>query len=397
MKILFLTFYFEPDLCAGSFRNSSLLRELHSKANKTYSIDVITTHPNRYDSFKVNAKDFERRSENLVIRRINLPDHNSGIISQIKLFVIFYFNVLKIAKHEKYDLVYASSSRLFTAFLGARLARKNKAKLYLDIRDIFRETISDLYMHRRGISVMLNFILRRFEAYTFDTADAINVVSPGFREYFKENNYGEKADFYEHTNGIDTMFLDNIIDNRIKTNKQSAKKIIYAGNIGSSQGLDKTLPYAMNLLGENYELHIYGDGARKTNLTSGIVNGHCTNIFIHDPVDRTKLKEIYNNADILFFQLSKLDAFLRVIPSKLFEYATFNTPIVAVVDGYCKDFINSNLSGVYTAAPEDIKGIAKAIRDIDLDKLYDRSIFIEEFSRPKINAKLASSILCQLV
>ena len=28
MKILFLTYYFEPDLCAGSFRNTSLFKEL---------------------------------------------------------------------------------------------------------------------------------------------------------------------------------------------------------------------------------------------------------------------------------------------------------------------------------------------------------------------------------
>jgi hypothetical protein len=120
MKILFLTFYFEPDLCAGSFRNSSLLQDLHSKIKKTDSIDVISTQPNRYDSYKVNSKDFEKRFENLTIRRINLPNHKGGIISQIKLFIIFYNNVFKITKNNKYDLVYASSSRLFTAFLGAR-------------------------------------------------------------------------------------------------------------------------------------------------------------------------------------------------------------------------------------------------------------------------------------
>ena len=104
-------------------------------------------------------------------------------------------------------------------------------------------------------------------------------------------------------------------------------------------------------------------------------------------------KEIYNDADILFFQLSKLDAFLRVIPSKLFEYSTFSKPIVAVVDGYCKDFINSNLKGVFIADPEDVNQIVKIINDIDLDLSYDRSTFINEFSRSKINSKLSNSIL----
>ena len=156
---------------------------------------------------------------------------------------------------------------------------------------------------------------------------------------------------------------------------------------------DKTLPATLNLLGENYELHIYGDGARKKNLIFEIKNKDCTNIFIHNPVNRNKLKEIYNDADILFFQLGKLDAFLRVIPSKLFEYSTFNKPIVAVVDGYCKDFINSNLKGVFIADPEDVNQIVKIINDIDLDLSYERSTFINEFSRSKINSKLSNSIL----
>ena len=157
--------------------------------------------------------------------------------------------------------------------------------------------------------------------------------------------------------------------------------------------MDKTLPVALSHLGKNYELHIYGDGSRKKNLVSELKNNNCSNIFIHNPVVRHKLKDIYNGADILFFQLSKLDAFLRVIPSKLFEYSAFNKPIVAVVDGYCKEFINSNLKGVFVADPEDINQIVKTINEIDLSLSYNRSKFINEFSRSKINSKLSKSIL----
>lgn len=391
MKVLFLTFYFEPDLCAGSFRNSSLLKDFHSKIKKTDSIDVISTYPNRYDSYKVNSKDFEKRFENLIIRRINLPNHKGGIINQIKLFLIFYINVIKITKNKKYDLVYASSSRLFTAFLGARLARKNQAKLFLDIRDIFRETITDVYKKNKVIPFFLNLIIPLFEKYTFKRASAINLVSPGFKDYFKKYNYGENAKFYFNTNGIDEIFLEKKPVHTYKKNK--LKKIIYAGNIGSSQDLDKTLPATFDLLGKNYELHIYGDGSRKKHLVSELKKNDCVNIFIHNPVERCKLNDIYNGADILFFQLSKLDAFLRVIPSKLFEYSAFNKPIVAVVDGYCKEFINSKLKGVYIADPENISQIVKTINEIDLSLSYDRSKFINEFSRSKINSKLSKSIL----
>jgi hypothetical protein len=43
-----------------------------------------------------------------------------------------------------YDLVLATSSRLMTAALGALIARRKRARLYLDIRDIFVDTIGDV-------------------------------------------------------------------------------------------------------------------------------------------------------------------------------------------------------------------------------------------------------------
>ena len=52
-RIVYLTFYFKPDLCAGSFRNSPLAIELSNQANlKNVIIDLYTTLPNRYNTFK---------------------------------------------------------------------------------------------------------------------------------------------------------------------------------------------------------------------------------------------------------------------------------------------------------------------------------------------------------
>ena len=60
-KILYLTFYFEPDLCAGSFRNSPLVKELADQVQGLAEIDVITTLPNRYSTFDVDAPQYEER------------------------------------------------------------------------------------------------------------------------------------------------------------------------------------------------------------------------------------------------------------------------------------------------------------------------------------------------
>ena len=74
MKILILSFYYSPDLCAGSFRTTALVEQL--KKNKDIDIEVITTMPNRYSSYKQETLSFEVDG-NVSIRRISLPEHKS--------------------------------------------------------------------------------------------------------------------------------------------------------------------------------------------------------------------------------------------------------------------------------------------------------------------------------
>ncbi len=121
MNILFISFYFEPDLCAGSFRNTPLFNELRSHLKEDDFIHVITTQPNRYKSFKTTGESVETGS-NYEINRIKIPEHKGGMLDQAKSFTTFYKEAKKLVKGKEYDLVYASSSRLFTAFLGRSIA-----------------------------------------------------------------------------------------------------------------------------------------------------------------------------------------------------------------------------------------------------------------------------------
>ena len=147
MTILYRTFYFEPDLCAGSFRSTPLVIELARQLGPDDTVHVVTTQPNRYSSFHRTAHDHEQRG-NIRIDRVAVPPHTGRWIDQIRSFIAYYRAAHRLTKNDQYDLVVASLSRLFTAFLGARLARKQYVPLFLDIRDLFRETILELL--RRG-------------------------------------------------------------------------------------------------------------------------------------------------------------------------------------------------------------------------------------------------------
>jgi hypothetical protein len=384
-RILFLSFYFEPDLCAGSFRNSPLAYELARQAQELdIEIDVITTMPNRYSTYNAEAMEFEQK-ENLSISRILIPAHQSGIKDQVKSYYTYFSAVHKLVKGKKYDMVYASSSRLFTAYLGYRIASYRKLPLYLDIRDIFVDTIKDVFPNPLIKNLVLPF-MALIEKKTFRYASHINLISGGFRDYFKKFNVPYITEF---SNGIDPIFLE--APKKVSSDNLKVKTILYAGNIGEGQGLHRIIPDAAKALGVSFQFKIIGDGGAKFKLLNALEG--ILNVEFLPPVSREMLIEEYNAADFLFMHLNDYDAFKKVLPSKVFELGVFPKPLIAGVNGYSRQFVEENLPGSILVEPCNGKELAQKVLANKIENSIDRTEFILMFKREAINSKMAESIL----
>ena len=340
--------------------------------------------PNRYGSFNEDAKEFEKLEENVDITRIDLGTHKSGFVDQSKLFLKFAWQVIKLVrKREKYDIVYSTSSRLMTAFLGSLISNKQKSKLYLDMRDIFTDTLESVFAKSKLRYIIPLF--KQIEKYTINSATHINLVSKGFEKYFKNINNNISYSFY--TNGIDDVFLEYDFTQDIKNEKTI---ITYAGNIGEGQGLEKIIPDIARKLGNDYEIHIIGDGGRKKALIEKLDG--IKNVKLFDPVNRAKLLEIYKNSDILFLHLNDYEAFKKVLPSKVFEYATTNKFIIAGVGGYAKEFIKENISDAIVFEPCNIDDFYEKFKKIEKIDDIKRDSFIEKFKRENIMELMAKEV-----
>lgn len=388
-RIVYLTFYFEPDLCAGSFRNSPLALELAKQASeKDIIVDVYTTLPNRYSTFEKSAPAFEE-IDNLRIHRIALPPHKSGMLDQVLSFRKFYSEVFKLNKHKPADLVFASSSRLFTAYLGYIFSKKIKATLYLDIRDIFVDTMNDVFKSK-ALKIGILPILKLIERKTFTYASHINLISGGFKQYFLKFPK-PKITFF--TNGIDDEFLINSADFIPKQTTGIKKTIVYAGNIGEGQGLHKIIPQAAEELGNDFEFIIYGDGGTKNLLQKEIGSRGLSNVVLHNPINRRELQKIYREADYLFLHLNDYPAFRKVLPSKIFELSTFNKPIIAGVSGFAGEFINSEVSDSFVFDPCNVEQLVSYLRNNLLNHSINRKDFQLKYKRANINIEMSKSIL----
>jgi len=385
MKILYLTYYFEPDLCAGSFRNTSLVKELSQQVKSNDLIHVITTMPNRYASYETKAKQSEIIG-NVKINRIFIPEHKGGFLDQIRSFSTFYREVLKLVKHEDYDFVFASSSRLFTAFLGSVVSKRKNKPLYLDIRDIFVDTIKDV-LKNKYLKLCAMPVLKWVEKRTFSRASHINLISEGFKGYFADFPLATYSFF---TNGIDEQFL---VNGQVEcTTIKNPKIITYAGNIGEGQGLHKIVPGVAKKLGDDFLFRIIGDGGTKHLLEQEIENERISNVEILDPVSRKELLSYYAKTDYLFLHLNDYDAFKKVLPSKVFEYGAYNKPIIAGVSGFAAEFIKKHIDNSLVFNPCDVNSCIAGMSSLTLSG-SKRKMFIDKFSRKSINNEMAIDII----
>lgn len=384
MRLLLLSFYFAPDLSAGSFRATALVKALRQQLPPGSHIDVLTTMPNRYQSFSQAALEIESEP-GLEIRRIALPSHSSDMRGQSRAFVTFAREAKKITRHRDYDLVFATSSRLMTAALGAWIARRKRVPLYLDIRDMFVETISEVLSGPAAWP--LKQILSRVEAWTMRSATRINVVSAGFSAYF-QSQY-PKVPLAVFTNGIDDEFLDVPARPAADTNDDSVV-ILYAGNLGEGQGMHHIVPGMARSLAGRARFVVYGDGGRRRELEAAVAD--LPNVELRKPVQRSELIAAYQAADVLFLHLGDYVAFHKVLPSKLFEYAALGKPVLAGVAGYAARFVREEISNSAVFAPCDV---AAGVAAFDSLQLIDgpRRDFIQKYSRTSIANAMASDIL----
>ena len=386
-RLLILTLYYPPDLSAGAFRAKALVDALRTHAPEL-DIDVITGMPSRYQTFSQAAA--ERESDGrLTIRRIAVPAHRGDMRTQALSYARFAWRAARVASEQRYDLIVATSSRLLTATLGAWISRRSKTPLYLDIRDLFVDTMNDVLSPR--VAPVIRPAISAIERWTIPRASKVNLVSPGFEPYFQRRYPAMPLSFF--TNGIDDDFLSP----PPASSKEPGEPItvVYAGNMGEGQGLHLIVPEIARRLAHRARFRLIGDGGRKAQLAEALTSAGVTNVTLLPPMSRADLIVEYRAADVLFLHLNDYDAFTRVLPSKVFEYAALGKPVWAGVAGFAAEFIRTEIENAAVFPPCNADAALNALDDLRLEPTA-REAFVRRYAREGIMKRLAADITAHL-
>ena len=393
MKYLFISYYFPPDIGAGSFRSYTLLKTILKNTNRDDKIFVISATPNRYD---IKPKGSHNKIDDKKIKfyKIKVPNHKEKIFLKSLSGLIYFLNSFILVLKIKPDICISSTARLISG-LSAYLPKFIlKYRYLIDLRDIFSDNVNEIFTNILFKNYLINFI-RKLEKKILEGACSVNLVSKGFQNYIDKNKIKLKSATY-FSNGLDQIFLKNLDKNPKRL--REIKKVLYVGNIGDGQGLHKIIPN-ISKIESKVDFLIIGDGGKKKLLIDKINKLKLKNIKILKPMSQNKLIYYYKQADILLLHLNDYKALENVIPSKIFEYLSFNKPILCGVSGYTKKFI-SKFDNLFFFNSCDhlsfIKTINKIKKKLPISlknnrsklKKYNRNKIMNDYSKFIINLSL---------
>jgi glycosyltransferase involved in cell wall biosynthesis len=369
VKILFLSHYFPPEVNAPANRVHEHARAWVRDGHEVTVITGVPNHP-RGELFPgyVNRWLQEERVDGIrVLRTWMYLTANEGFARRTANYVLFLCTaILAGLRAPRPDVVVATSPQFFCGIAGAVLGALRRRPFVLEVRDLWPESIVALGQLRRG-SLPVRAV-EAVERWLYRRAAGVVVVTRAFARHVAARGVPEDR----------IALVTNGIDGDAWTPRAPAPALLarhgiggtlrvgYVGTLGLAHGLETVLGAAEKLAGEGVEFVFVGDGADRARIEADTRARGLTGVHFVGLVPRSEVPAWLASLDVLLVMLRDLPVFETVIPSKLFEFAAMERPIVlSAPRGEVRDMVESAGAGVCVDAEdaEQLAGAIRALRD----------------------------------
>jgi len=336
MNILILSKYYKPELTGIAPFVTEISQFL---ASRGHQVTVITSFPH-FPEWRVQQEYRGRfysveTDENMRLIRCwtyvpRIPRAVRRIISDT-IFSIQCLVCVGFLFH-RYDVVYVVSPPPTLAFAGFLLRFLFKSKVVVEVRDLVAEALTATQLIK---SEVVNAFVDRLENFVLRRADAVSVLSSGFRENIARKgipnerislipNWGHlnfsavstRHNVFRSTHGIsDHMFI-----------------VMFSGAFGKKDNLRAILDAARDLQTDSDILiTLIGDGIQKEELVRAAQEMHLSNV---------RFLPLQPN-EMFPFQLAAADVLIAsyykavidfCMPSKILTYMSSGRPLIVAAN-----------------------------------------------------------------
>lgn len=372
MKILFITDNFFPEVNAPATRTFEHCQEWIKQGE---DVTVITCVPN-FPQGKVykgyNNKFVQKETVHgiKIIRVWSYIVANEGFFKRTMDYISFSISSFIAGLFIRSDIIIATSPQFFTALSGRTLSFWKRTPWVMEVRDLWPESI-------KTVGVMKdNLFIKYFEwqeKRCYNSANQIIVVTKAFKkEIIKKGIPASKIEVIE--NGANLSFFKPIEKNKDLLNKLNLKekKVLgYIGTHGMAHNLDFLLECAIKLKNSNFHFLFIGAGSERGKLLKKLQVDKIDNVTMLESMTKIELIQYLSILDVALINLKKDKLFKTVIPSKIFENAAMEIPILIGVDGEARSIVENYKAGLFYEPENETDFILKAKRMLDNKEDYD--------------------------
>lgn len=366
MRVLYLHQFFATPECAAGTRSYEFGRAL---VERGHQVDLITgtsgLEPWLGSSVHDRPQTLER--DGITLHTV-LDRYTQSESIRVRLAGFARYVAAAIRKGRSlgpFDVVLATSPPLPIAAGGAALARLHGAPFVFEVRDLWPESLvafGDLSRSNPGI-----LAAQVMEAAAYRSADRIIATTPGCKR--RMIGQGVDADRIDVVVlGADPdIFSPGCGDGSFRAAHGLEDRFIalFPGAHGIANGLDKVIDAARVLQDRDSDVTIVliGRGQLKPALMEQARGLGLTNVLFLDPVPKTELAGIIDEADVGLAVLKDCSLLDSILSNKLFDFMAAGKPVVANLPGDMRRILEEEGAGRY--APDmSPEGFADTLMDL---------------------------------
>ena len=335
-RVLIHSIVFSPDGVSTAYLYNDIALGL---VENGFDVVVLTTTPHynliksELDKQPLTKKIFGlfyvSKFKGILVYHIPLKKYKSTLKRITSFFYWHIVSFIFALTFKKINFILSPSPPISIGFISLLIAKIKGAKSVYNVQEIYPDLLIN-----QGIlksKSIINF-LKRLEKFIYNKSDAVTTIDDVFYSTIRPR-FNNSKKLHIISNFVDTDLykpLKNIQQLPAIFGKQNSKiKILYAGNIGFFQDWEPVLFAAKELLDENIEFWIIGEGVQKQYLEKSIKQQGLSNIKIYPYQNRDYMPDINNYADIHFIVVNK-QLEQEGFPSKIYTIMACAKPLIVV-------------------------------------------------------------------
>jgi glycosyltransferase involved in cell wall biosynthesis len=369
MRILFLSHYFPPEVNAPATRTYEHCREWVRAGHEVTVVTCAPNHPHGelYPGYRNRLWSTEDRDGIRVVRLWTYIAANKGVAKRTLNYLSYMLSATVAAFFlPKADAVISTSPQFFNGLAGYAIGKIKRAPWYLEIRDLWPESILSVGAIRNP--TLIRF-LEWLERFAYRKADYIIPVTDAFRRYMIDKGVDERK-IIVIKNGVDLeQYRPAERDPGLVRELGLEGKFIvaYIGTHGMAHHLETVLEAAERLRAEpDICFLLVGDGAERQKLMALKEGKGLDNVLMLPQQGKERMPALWAAMDVSLVLLKDADLFRTVIPSKIFEAMAMERPIVIGVRGESLEIVEQADAGI-GIMPESADELAEAVLRLKAD------------------------------